>query len=65
MENYYDRLLIGVPLERIGAEENAGMVQPGQRGGLLVNGVNHTTLKFSKGYLLTRFNGLVLASVSG
>ena len=40
------------------------MVQP-VTGAIMVNGVNHPTLRFSKGYLLGHFYGSVLASVSG
>ena len=62
-ENYTDRLLIGVPKEDIGAGAEAGMVQPA-RGGIVADGVVHTSLTFSRGYLLTHYYGTVLASAS-
>ncbi len=62
-EDYSDRLLIGVPKEDIGAKTVAGMVQPA-RGGIVANGVLDTSLKFSQGYLLTEYYGMVLSSAS-
>ena len=62
-EDYSDGLLIGVPQEDIGAVAEAGMVQP-SHGGITANGVLNTTLKFSKGYPLTNFYGMVLSSAS-
>jgi len=60
-EDYSDRLLIGVPNEDIGAQADAGLVQPA-RGGITSNGVLHKSLTFSQGYLLTDHYGMVLAT---
>ena len=60
-EDYSDRLLIGVPLEDIGAKTDAGMVQPAA-GGITANGQLQEVLKFSQGYLQTDHYGLVLPS---
>jgi hypothetical protein len=60
-ENYADRLLIGVPEEGIGAATDAAMVQPAD-GGIVTNGAVHTSLWFSKGYLLSHYYGTVLSS---
>jgi len=62
-EDYSDRLLIGVPDEDIGAVPNAGMVQPAHYG-ITSDGVTSTTLKFSKGYLLSNYYGQVLSTPS-
>jgi hypothetical protein len=62
-EDYADRLLVGVPREDIGASADAGMVQPA-RGGITVNGELRASLTFSKGYLLTNYYGMELASAS-
>jgi hypothetical protein len=62
-EDYSDRLLIGVPLEDLGASGDAGMVQPA-RGGITVNGVAAASLQFSQGYLLADHYGMQLSSAS-
>ncbi len=62
-EDYSDRLLIGVPKENIGAVNDAGMVQPAH-GGISADGVLDSTLKFSQGYLLSTYYGMVLSSAS-
>jgi FG-GAP repeat protein len=62
-EDYSDRLLVGVPLEDIGANSDAGIVQP-TKGGITVNGSLKASLQFSKGYLLADHYGMVLSTGS-
>lgn len=62
-EDYADRLLVGVPKEDIGAQADAGLVQPA-RGGIVDDGVLRETLQFPGGYLLGTGYGRVLSSPS-
>jgi hypothetical protein len=63
-EDYADRLLIGVPKEDIGAKTDAGSVQS-VTDGIWADGVAYSSLKFSKGYLLTNHYGTVLSTPAG
>jgi hypothetical protein len=58
-EDYSDRLLLGVPKEDIGAQPDAGNVQPAL-GGIDAGGVFAATLQFSLGYLKSDGYGMVL-----
>ena len=62
-EDYRDRLLIGVPLEDIGAKTDAGLVEPGS-GGITANSTYLATLQYPGGYLLGDRYGMVLTSAS-
>ncbi|MFI7587303.1 FG-GAP-like repeat-containing protein [Spongisporangium articulatum] len=62
-EDYSDRLLVGVPLEDIGAVTDAGMVES-TNPSIRVNGASLTNLQFSGGFINTRRYGQVLASSS-
>jgi len=63
-EDYADRLLVGVPREDIGAQRDAGMVQPA-KGAITANGKTVASLTYSKGYLLENYYGAVLSTQAG
>ncbi len=63
-EDARDPLLLGVPLEDVGAAPDAGMVQPAL-GGLVANGVLSPTLTYSGGALLSQRYGTVLSRPAG
>jgi hypothetical protein len=58
---YVSRLLIGIPKEDLGAVIDAGMVLS-FGAGLVSDGVARTSLRFSKGYLLSNNYGMRLTS---
>jgi hypothetical protein len=60
---YADRLVLGVPLEDVDAQENAGAVQPA-RGTFTVDGAGSETLRFSAGPSVDANYGSVLTSAS-
>lgn len=62
-EDYADRLLVGVPLEDLGASADAGMVVPA-RGGINADGVRVSNLQFSGGYLNADHYGQQLSTPS-